>query len=331
MVILERFVAIDNVCAWPNLTKMTDGSVVASIYNQPVHGRWEGDVECWASDGNCRLWKLRGTAAIHEPTCNRMNVAAGLAANGDLIVIASGWTNAGKPGTVNEWKNKEIIPPLVCRSKDGGKTWERKEGVKLLEGKTPYVIPFGDIIKLSSGELGVCIYSWDPPQKEQNSRFYVSRDDGYTWEYKGLIGENINETAPLVLPDGEILAAARTMGDQHLELFCSRDNGVTWTNLMPLTLGNQHPAHMLLLKNGKILLTYGIRNKGLYGIGGRISADMGRSWESPFVLADFQIAFDGGYPSSVECEDGCIATACYASGIPFHQRYHMGVVRWRID
>ncbi len=40
-------VAIDNVCAWPNLTVFRDGTIIATIFNQPCHGLWEGDVECW--------------------------------------------------------------------------------------------------------------------------------------------------------------------------------------------------------------------------------------------------------------------------------------------
>lgn len=48
-------IAIDNVCAWPNLTKMPDGAIIATIFNQPCHGLWEGDVECWASEDGDRL------------------------------------------------------------------------------------------------------------------------------------------------------------------------------------------------------------------------------------------------------------------------------------
>lgn len=47
---MDRYIAIDNVCAWPNLTLMRDGSIVAAVFNQPCHGFWEGDVECWGSE-----------------------------------------------------------------------------------------------------------------------------------------------------------------------------------------------------------------------------------------------------------------------------------------
>jgi hypothetical protein len=39
---------------------------------------------------------------------------------------------------------------------------------------------------------------------------------------------------------------------------------------------------------------------------------------------------DGGYPSTVLLADGTFVTAYYCRGIPAHQRYHMGVVRWRL-
>jgi hypothetical protein len=31
--------AIDNVCAWPNLTHLRDGTIAAVIYNQPGDAR----------------------------------------------------------------------------------------------------------------------------------------------------------------------------------------------------------------------------------------------------------------------------------------------------
>ena len=72
---MERYIAIDNVCAWPNLTVLPDGTLTVTIYNRPVHGRWYGDVEVWASTDEGRQWQKRGSAAPGEPPGNRMNVA----------------------------------------------------------------------------------------------------------------------------------------------------------------------------------------------------------------------------------------------------------------
>jgi hypothetical protein len=335
---MERYIAIDNVCAWPNLTKMPDGAIIASIFNQPCHGLWEGDVECWASEDGGRFWQLRGTPAPHEPGTNRMNVAAGLAANGDLLVIASGWSHRPRKGEGQAGHGAPAHPlmPWVCRSPDGGRTWTRAETLgpptgKSLAGVQPVrIIPFGDVVHLQDGMLGVCIYSWQSPD-EHNCYFYSSADNGHSWAIRGIIQEgNINETAPLVLPNGELLACARTLGDQHLELFRSGDHGKNWQREQAVSEGLQHPAHLLNLADGRILLTYGDRRESHQGIDIRISDDAGHTWSAPVRLIELEPS-DLGYPTTVQSEDGILVTAWYCSRISAHHRYHMGAAVWKID
>jgi hypothetical protein len=50
----------------------------------------------------------------------------------------------------------------------------------------------------------------------------------------------------------------------------------------------------------------------------------------PMVLVDFGKTKDGGYPSNVQLENGNIVTAYYAKSVPFHNRYHMGVLIWSL-
>ena len=42
--------AIQGTCAWPNCQILPDGTILALIFNQPCHGLWEGDLDCWASE-----------------------------------------------------------------------------------------------------------------------------------------------------------------------------------------------------------------------------------------------------------------------------------------
>ena len=331
---MERFVAIDNVCAWPNLTPMPDDSIVATVFNQPCHGLWEGDVECWASTDGGRLWKLRGVPAPHEPGTNRMNVSAGLAHDGSLVVIASGWSHkvpkGQEPTSGNSDDPREVLTPWVCRSTDGGCSWEHTETV-IVADEVPPLIPFGDIVRSPDGTLGTSVYTW-PGDRKCDACVLRSRDDGRTWSELVVIGaEDYNETDLLCLDGRQWLAACRTAKDAHLELFASQDAGSSWTRKGPLTLPDQHPAHLLQLADGRILLTYGIRNRGLLGVGARLSADGGDTWETPRLLVDLENAKDGGYPSSVQLPDGTIVTAYYCSGVQAHGRYHMGVLRWSAE
>jgi hypothetical protein len=93
---IARFVAVDDVCAWPALVTLPDGAIAAVIFNRPSHGKVEGDIEVWASRDGER-WSKRGHPAPNEPRTVRMNVAAGLAANGDLLVLCSGWSDEQQP------------------------------------------------------------------------------------------------------------------------------------------------------------------------------------------------------------------------------------------
>ncbi|MBZ0294446.1 MAG: glycoside hydrolase [Anaerolineae bacterium] len=333
---MEHYLAIDNVCAWPNLTLMPDGSIIATIFNQPTHGGWEGDVECWASEDDGQSWQKRGTPAPHEPTTNRMNVAAGVAQDGTLVVLASGWTN--RPPTTQEPKvyfaDSAHLPAWVCRSTDGGRTWDRSGTITYPDGLTRIPTAFGDVIPLADGTLGVSLYGRDEDnQDNMSSHLYHSADGGQSWQHRAVIAPTIyNETALLALSSGRLLAAARTWGDQRLDMFYSDDAGFTWTNSGVVSLAMQIPAQMIQLADGRVLMVYGLRNPGLFGVAARLSSDEGLTWSAPRLLVNLgSERVDCGYPASVQTADGTIVTAYYAAGIPQHQRYHMGVVRWQVD
>lgn len=331
----ERYIAIDNVCAWPNVKLLADGTLVAVIFNQPGHGGMEGDVEAWASRDGGKIWKLAGTPAPHRPGTLRLNHAAGLAHDGSLVVLAS--------GRVLEKRNDIWLPVVVARSTDAGKTWTRSEQVTLPSG-IDYLIPFGDIVQLSGRRLAASFYhdrrfraagsTSEAPLGSRRGSAYVlfSEDDGLSWGNGVLLGkDDYNETTLLRLGPNRMLAAARTYGDAHLDLLVSEDEGRTWTNRGPVSMPAQHPANLLRLNDGRILLTYGIRERGNRAVAVRVSSDEGRTWGAPWPIATFAGSKDHGYPSAVQLADGTIVTAWYTSAIEGHQRYHMGVLRWKLD
>jgi hypothetical protein len=319
-------VAIENVCAWPNLTVLPDGAIVATIFNQPSHGSVAGDVECWASDDAGRTWKKRGTPASHEPDTNRMNVAAGLARNGDLIVISSGWSNRYPPGQSGPPFRAGILAPWLCRSSDGGRTWSVDKTAFPAEAPGGGAcIPFDDILPGYDGALRVAIYAVELGKRDDRVYLYRSADDGKTWGQPVRLADDglRNETALLHLGDGRWLAATRENG---LHLYASANDARSWEYQGRVTGRAQHPGHLLRPRDGRVLLSHGNRTEGDKRVEVRFSDDEGRTWQEPIRVVDFQ--GDGGYPSSVQLPDGQVLTAYYASKIEGHSGYHMGVVVW---
>ena len=320
----EAFVAVDNVCAWPNLTVLPDGAIVAVIYSMPSHGGGEGDAQCWASEDEGKTWSLRGVPAEHEPGTCRMNLAAGLARNGDLLVLCSGWDKRD----MAQDRHTRILKPWVSRSADGGRTWDVSTAFPREENMSEF-IPFGDIIQARDGSLCVSAYAQTPGSKEYtyHSYFLRSTDDGRSWRRVSVIAEDHNETALLQLPDGPWLAAARI---GPMDLYRSTDNGVTWEQV-GRTAGSQHPGHFLRLSDGRILLTHGDRRPGIEGVGVRISRDGGATWTPYSRPVARSLHGDCGYPSTVRLPDGRLLTAYYSKQTATHPRYHMGVVFWRVE
>ncbi|MCA1809463.1 MAG: glycoside hydrolase [Lentisphaerae bacterium] len=335
---------VADVCAWPNLTRLPNGDIVALIYNQPSHGRMPGDVDCWASTDEGETWTKRSTAAPRgTPEQNRMNVAAGLTAEGDLILVTSGWSAPGNP---EAWSNiGEVLPTWVCISKDGGVTWsiDKESFPRAPDGRE--LIPFGDIMPGQDGRLRVAAYRGEADEAAQEAakdgdplvrraaagQNWVVRGDGRTWDAPVPVTSvpRHNETTLLHLGDGKWLAAARRGG---MLLSYSEDDARTWIAYGPgergrVTPNSHHPGHLTRLNDGSILLSYGNRARPGPGVEVLFSDDEGLSWSAPYRLLDVDSG-DSGYPSSVQREDSQIVTAYYAKGIPGHGGYHMGVVIW---
>lgn len=328
---IARYVAIDNVCAWPCLALLRDGTLAAVLHNQPAHGLREGDVECWTSaDGE--LWQKNGTPTTHEPGTIRMNHAFGLAANGDLLVLCSGWTDAKQPERPKQAAFRDaVLRNWVCRSSDGGHTWAQVHEFTAPEPGWTEFIPFGPILTGDDGALHTSCYAGEltNPAKTSKTKSYRawhfrSDDDGKTWKATSVIGATHNETALFHLGGKRWMAAARVDAE---ELFRSEDDGATWQGPQRVTARNEINAQLLRLKDGRLLLTYGTRIKGECGVCAKLSADEGLTWGEPLRLAH-TFDSDCGYPSSVQRADGKIVSAFYAKAVVNHERYHMGVAVW---
>ncbi len=334
----EFYVAIDNKGLWPNLTRLSNGELAAAIYNHPSHGYGSNsDVELWVSGDGGRSWAYRSHVTDHpdNPNAIRMNHAVGLNGDGELVAIVSGY---------QEGQRLPYLPLQCCTSKDHGATWERR--ILPIDR-----IPFGDIFTLPDGRLVCPMYTRisREPRRYRSSLFF-SEDGGRSWGNESAIA-GASETYVICCRSGELLAAARMPCLDAMDrvlphgsgqvLFRSEDHGTTWSAGKPLSPQGQENAHLVELHDGRLLCSFTSRIPGLFGVVLRTSDDRGESWSYPVVLISMPgrdwHKTDCGYPSSVQIDDETIVTAYYfgpkkpewaAHGLPWHQRYHMGVARW---
>ena len=322
--------AIQGVCAWPNLQRLRDGSLVTMIFNQPCHGLWEGDLDCWGSEDEGKTWRFRGRIAEHEPTTNRMNCSAGIAHNGDVLVLCSGWADRSPKGQ-RSGPHRRVLWSWVCRSSDGGRTWSVNREFPVPPdagiGRDNQFIPFGNIRIADDGSLCAAVHLVRGNARE--SHLLRSRDDGDTWGERVPLNPGGNETDILHLGGGRWLAASREFRrkrDVHVELFSSDDDARTWKRRMPLTLPMQVTGNLALLAHGRVLLSHGNRCWNNFGVDIRLSDDRGATWSPAIRIADCPM-FDCGYPSSVQLPNGRMVTAYYTQlSEDFH--YEMRTATW---
>lgn len=313
---------------WPQIQCAADGTLLAFGYNAAAHTTLPGDVDAWVSSDAGTTWNWRATAAERPAqSANYCHWASGIGATGDVLVLASGMDDAA-----NERGKRQPNDVRVFRSGDFGKAWTKTGTFPARVGGALKPYPFGSIVRSAGGSLRTVVYSVDETHANAEAAWQMtSSDDGRTWQESGKIGDGINETVLLPLAGKSWLGVARTSNrpapehGQELRQFRSADDGKTWTGEGLIAGYHKHPPHLLRLKDGRILLTFGNRRDG--GIETCLSTDDGRTW-SPATRIFTTGPGDMGYPSTAQLPDGKLVTVFYAIKSPLHDGYHMGAVGW---
>lgn len=197
------------------------------------------------------------------------------------------------------------------RSADGGQSWE--EPVKQLVSA-----PHGPI-ELSDGRL--LYVGTARPEGKKIIGVEQSLDDGRSWQLISSIPMNseddiafIHEPHVVELSDGKLVVMLRyspgDLNQRYLRQSESYDGGRTWTTSHPTDIWG-YPPHLLELKSGLLLVSYGVR-KEPFGEKACISRDGGETWETDReIMINPAMNGDLGYPASVQLEDGSILTVYY--------------------
>ena len=235
----------------------------------------------------------------------------------------------------------------VGSSLDGGISWQRQAisappEMLSLNGFRGLCLQDNTLLFPVGGQVdkpGLDLHTMEGATWQQ----YMARstDNGDTWDWVPMLtdphGFCTEEVSILELGEGRILAmtrAHRPGPTGYLWQQWSADNGLSWSEPVETQVWG-YPAHLLLLRDGRILCSYGYRFKPA-GIRAVVSNDGGRSWDvaNEHILRDdggtaaqgWGSAHDEvvkergvsgsdlGYPFSVELAEGAILTVYYFTG-----------------
>lgn len=306
----ERGFVVKGAGYFPVLIKLRDESLAAVVRSGAPHIGVGGRIDFVRSFDGGKTWSSPQTVVYMPP--DTRNPAFGQSRDGTLV-LAFAVTGPYPKGRWQPQISKRYTVWLTW-SDDSGQTWLPPR--PLAVSPLPYGSPYGKIVSLPDGTMLLAVYQWDE-KRRYGSYVFRSTDSGRTWGKPSLIAENHNEAALAVLPSGTILAVVRR-NDNSLSECYSDDGGFTWTKPKKLTESPFHPADVIVLNSGKVLLTFGRRTEpyGAEVVLGKVEGQRVQwHWETRTLVEWRAANSDCGYPSSAQLSDGAIVTLVYGVGL----------------
>ena len=296
-----------------------------------------------------------------------------------LSVDDAGKPNASALGLTDLGQGK-----LICYSggldvcwfsSDYGQTWKKSE-VKALPAARNFWDPLlvmrdanGRVERVAQGWWKPTVTPFGSPGSGYGSElpysqayFRSSLDQGQTWSEDVKVPQwlGVNEVDMIVAQNGDWVAACRTDNPERfahtvfdeysgLGISISKDQGKTWSDLDILYEWGRHHPSMVLLPDGRILMSYIVRmgypstadGFPQFGVEAVLSSDNGQTWdlEHRYILATWvgkqSITTPAFYlgasqnSSTVLLPDGNILTA-FATGFRNTSATHPGAA-WKSD
>ncbi len=292
---------------FPVMIRLDSGDLVAVVRGGGTHVGIKGRLDWIRSKDNGKTWTR---ATLVDGPLDDRNPAVGQLRDGTVVVTYHAAGGYGPKGEVPVRGSAVIRDGLyVLRSSDRGVTWEKpvKSAIPLELGASSY----GKIVQLADGTALMAVYYLKGTPYQHISYVYRSTDGGKTWGDSSKIADDFDETALVVLPKDRLMAVLRSKNGAFLSTSFSEDKGRTWSQPRQLTANREHPADVIRLNDGRLLLTYGERNRP-FGVRAKISKNLGLNWEpETIVLVSDAENTDCGYPSSAEISPGKIVTLYY--------------------
>jgi hypothetical protein len=299
--------------AFPGAARLPDGELVVVYREGTVHETEAiGKVSLSRSRDGGRTWQPRVTA-LDRPESDDRDPSLFQMSDGTLALFSN---------------------DCVCTSCDGGRTWSPPR-------PTPVFGPKGGV----EDEQGRLLYGGLQRMVQadftrihgaaavlQADAVYRSPDKGVTWEPAGVATYTLyvpgrsdyvwyDEPFLCVVPNRFWIFAARVDLDGFARIIRSPDRGRTWEPVRKTPVWG-FPQHLLPLRDGRLLMTYGYRRPP-FGVRACLSTDCGETWDlanevilrmdggTPLGQARKVVDGDLGYPTSVQLADGTIFTVYY--------------------
>jgi hypothetical protein len=320
---------------WPTLARRKNGQLwVVCSGGRETHVCPFGRVEAMTSDDDGRTWtwpRVLLDGAIDDRDAGVLETAKGSLlvttftslAYEDILLDAE----KRKPEDSAAWPAEKLKRWQSARDRLPAEQRKQQLGVWMLRsanGGISWSAPYRCLVNSPHGPIqlsdGRVLYAGKELWHGEN-RVGVceSFDDGKTWRWLATIParpaddhRNYHELHAVEAGDGRIIVQIRNHNAKNSRETLqteSTDGGKTWTT--PHTIGVWGlPSHLLRLKDGRLLMSYGHRRRP-YGNQARISSDQGRTWSEPLIISADGAGGDLGYPSTVELGDGSLLSVWY--------------------
>jgi hypothetical protein len=226
------------------------------------------------------------------------------------------------------------LADFLCVSTDNGFTWSAPRGTPVFGPRGAVEDEDGNIVY---GGLQRCLQRnlteiGGRRVTLQANAAFRSRDKGASWEAAGTAVYTVylpgrldyiwyDEPFMCVIPGRYWVFADRVDLDGLVRIIRSPDRGATWEPIITTPVWG-YPQHLLPLRDGRLLMSYGYRRPP-YGVRACLSSDCGKTWD---LDGEVVLRMDGGtsegqprkvgdtdlgYPASIQIDDDTILTVYY--------------------
>ena len=253
----------DRESAFPMAVQLAGGDILCS-YSVGGGAHVSGGTDWSRSADNGQTWQVEGTILPKDEVRNRSNcLKLTKSADGQTIYAYGQWANAN---TDRKFGTRES-GALLCRSVDGGRTWNEPQPVPMPEG--PLEVSHG-VLPLNSGRLlAPAATLFHPEELGLQVITALSDDDGETWSHTVAFEDPVKEHGYfeqkfVELDDNHVMGVAWTVtlgdySDLEDSFVISKDGGTTWGRIHSTGIRGQTMTPVYL-GDDRLLVLYNQRH-----------------------------------------------------------------------